>query len=84
MKTRLSFQENDLYLEVKQTKTAIDHFNSLVGNSTDTELLTHHFQVQHQISLKVQEHCKNKKTTAPVEEADLDGPRAPDALPVQS
>ena len=68
---RLSKQENDLYLEVKQMKTAVDHFKSLVGNSTITEVLTQHSQVQHQISLKVQEHCENKKTTAPVEEADL-------------
>ena len=68
---RLLKQENDFYLEVKQMKTAIDHFRSLVGNSTDTEVLTQHSEVQHQMSLKVQEHCKNKKTTAPVEEADL-------------
>ena len=67
----LSKQENDLNNKFKQTKTAMDHFKSLVGNSTNTELLTQHSQVQHQIGLKVQEHCKNKKTTAPVEEADL-------------
>ena len=68
---RLCKQENDLYFGLVQTKTAIDHFKSLVGNSTNTEVLTQHSEVQHQISLKVQEHCKNKKTTAPVEEADL-------------
>ena len=67
---RLSLQENVLHLEVKQMKTAMDHFNSLVGNSTITEVLTQHSEVQHQISLKVQEHCENKKT-APVEEADI-------------
>ena len=68
---RLSIQENDLYLEVQQMKTAMDHFKSLVGNSTITEVLTQHSEIQHQIGFKVQEHCKNKKTTAPVEEADL-------------
>ena len=64
---RLSKQENDLCLGVEQMKTAMDHFKSLVGNSTDTEVLTQHCQVQQQISHKVQEHCKIKKTTAPVE-----------------
>ena len=68
---RLLKQENDLYLEVKQMKTTIDHFKSLVGNSTITDVLTQHSQVQHHLSLKVKEHCENKKTTAPVEEADL-------------
>ena len=67
----LSKQENDLNDKVKQIKTAMDHFKHLVRNSTNTEVLTQHSQVQHQINLKVQEHYKNKKTTAPVENADI-------------
>ena len=67
---RLSKQESDLHLEVKQMKTTVDHFKSLVGNSTITDMLTQYSEIEYQMNLKVQELCKFR-IDRPVAEADL-------------